>query len=187
MNKNKFTVQKIAYIAVLAAIVCVVTFFRFPLLGSKVHLANAMCLLSGLLLGGVPGGLAAGIGSALYDALYGGYDIIQVAITFVSKFLMAWVCATIAFSGGSQAKNHGKNIAASIIGALTYVVLYMLKTFVYQKFVYGYPMDAVWITMGSKLPGSLINALAAMIVAPILCSALSAALQRAHLLDKMRK
>ena len=110
-----------------------------------------------------------------------------MAITFVSKFLMAWVCAGIAFSGGSQAKNHGKNIAASIIGALTYVVLYMLKTFVYQKFVYGYPMDAVWITMGSKLPGSLINALAAMVVAPILYSALSAALQRAHLLDKMRK
>ena len=187
MKKNQFTIQKIVYIAVLAAIVCVVTFFRFPFLGSKVHLANAMCLLSGLLLGGVPGGLAAGIGSGLYDALYGGYDIIQVAITVVSKFLMAWVCAAIAFSGGSKAEHHGKNIAAAIIGALTYVALYMLKTFVYQKFVYGYPMDAVWITMGSKLPGSLINALAAMIVAPVLYTALSSALRRAHLLDKMRK
>ena len=132
MKKNQFTIQKIVYIAVLAAIVCVVTFFRFPFLGSKVHLANAMCLLSGLLLGGVPGGLAAGIGSGLYDALYGGYDIIQVAITVVSKFLMAWVCAAIAFSGDSKAEHHGKNIAASIIGALTYVALYMLKTFVYQ-------------------------------------------------------
>lgn len=187
MKNTKFTTAKIVYIAVLAAIVCVVTFFRFPLLGSKVHLANGMCLLSGLLLGGVPGGLAAGLGSALYDALYGGYDVVQVAITFVSKFLMAWICAKIAFSGGSEAKNHGKNIAASVIGALSYVVLYMLKTFVYQKFVYGYPMDAVWLTMGSKLPGSLINALAAMIVAPILYTALSSALQRAHMLDKMRK
>ena len=107
--KSKFTTPKIVYIAVLAAIVCVVTFFRFPFLGTKVHLANAMCLLSGLLLGGVPGGLAAGLGSALYDALYGGYDIIQVAITFVSKFLMAYFCSVIAFSGGSQAKHHGKN------------------------------------------------------------------------------
>ena len=41
--------------------------------------------------------------------------------------------------------------------------------------------------MGSKLPGSLINALAAMIVAPVLYTALSSALRRAHLLDKMRK
>ena len=49
--KSKYTTQKIVYIAVLAAIVCVVTFFRFPFLGSKVHLANAMCLLSGLLIG----------------------------------------------------------------------------------------------------------------------------------------
>lgn len=185
--KTKYTTQKIVYIAVLAAIVCVVTFFRFPFLGTKVHLANAMCLLSGLLLGGVPGGLAAGLGSALYDGLYGGYDIIQVAITFVSKFLMAWVCAAIAFSDGSQAKHHGKNIAASIIGALTYVALYMLKHFIYQKFIYGYPMDAVWVTLGSKLPGSLINALAAMIVAPILYTALRSALERAHILDKMRK
>ena len=52
MNKSKFTVQKIAYIAVLAAIVRVVTFFRFPLLGS------------------VPGGLAAMIvAPILYSAL----------------------------------------------------------------------------------------------------------------------
>ena len=185
--KKTFSTTKIVFIAMLAALVYVVTMFRFPLLGSKVHLGNAVCLLSGLLMGPAAGGLAAGFGSALYDALWGGYDIIQCLITFVSKFIMAWLCAKIAFSGGSEAKNHGKNIAASVIGALSYVVLYMLKTFVYQKFVYGYPMDAVWLTMGSKLPGSLINALAAMIVAPILYSALSAALQRAHLLDKMRK
>ena len=80
-----------------------------------------------------------------------------------------------------------RGLMICLCGALTYVLLYMLKTFVYQKFVYGYPMDAVWITMGSKLPGSLINALAAMIVAPVLYTALSSALRRAHLLDKMRK
>ena len=47
--------------------------------------------LPGLLLGGPAGGLAAGIGSALYDALGGGYDFINVLITLVSKFLMAFV------------------------------------------------------------------------------------------------
>lgn len=184
--KQRWTLQKIVYIAVLAAIVCVVTLFRFPLLGSKVHFANAMCLLSGLLMGPVAGGLAAGFGSALYDSLLGGYDFIQCAITFVSKFAMAWVCAKIAFAGGAEAKHHGRNLAACVIGALTYVVLYMLKTFVFQLFVYGYPMETVWLTMGSKLPASLINAVAAMVAAPIIYTAVSLALNRAGLLTKMR-
>ena len=184
--KTKLSVTKLVLTAMLAALVCVVTFYRFPLLGSKVHFANAMCLLSGLLMGPVPGGLAAGLGSALYDGLYGGYDFIQCMLTFVSKFLMAGVCAKIAFSGGRQAKSHGWNIAASIIGALTYVALYMLKTFVYQFFVYGYPMETALLTMGEKLVASLINAVVAMIAAPILYTALSRALEHGGLLKKMR-
>ena len=122
----------------------------------------------------------------LNDVLAGGYDFIQCAITFVSKFAMAWVCGKIAFAGGREAKSHGRNVAAAVIGALTYVALYMLKTFVYQKFVYGYPADAVLVTMGSKLPGSLINAVAAFIVAPIFYTGLRPALDRAGLLKKLR-
>ena len=184
--KKSLSTTKIAFIAMLAALVYVVTLFRFPLLGSKVHLGNAVCLLSGLLMGPFAGGLAAGLGSALNDVLAGGYDFIQCAITFVSKFAMAWVCGKIAFAGGREAKNHGQNVAAAVIGALTYVALYMLKTFVYQKFVYGYPADAVLVTMGSKLPGSLINAVAAFIVAPIFYTGLRPALDRAGLLKKLR-
>ena len=183
--KKSMSTTKIVFIAMLAALVYVVTMFRFPLLGSKVHLGNAVCLLSGLLMGPAAGGLAAGIGSALNDALSGGYDFIQCAITFVSKFAMAWVCGKIAFAGGREAKNHVCNVAAAVIGALTYVALYMLKTYVYQRFVYGYPMDAVWVTMGSKLPGSLINALAAMVVAPIFYTGLRLPLERAGLMNKL--
>lgn len=183
--KGSRTTQKIVYVGVLAALVCVVTFFRFPLLGSKVHFANAMCLLSGLLMGPLAGGLAAGFGSALYDALFGGYDFINCVITFVSKFLMAWVCAKIAFAADKDAGSHGWNIAASVIGALTYVALYMLKTFIFQLIAQS-PMETVLITMGSKLPASLINAVAAMIAAPILYTALRPALKRAGQLDQMR-
>ena len=184
--KKSMSTTKLVFIAMLAALVYVVTLFRFPLLGTKVHLANAVCLLSGLLMGPAAGGVAAGLGSALYDLMAGGYDFIQCMITFVSKFAMAWVCAKIAFSHGAEARFHGRNIAACIIGALTYVALYMLKTFVYQMFVYGYPMETVLLTMGSKLPASLINAVAAMVAAPILYTALSLALSRAGLLKKMR-
>ena len=176
------TIFKIVYIAVMAALVCVVTFFRFPLLGSKVHFANAMCLLSGLLMGPLSGGLAAGLGSALYDRLFGGYDFINCAITFVSKFLMAWVCAKIAFATDKKAESHGQNVTACVIGALTYVALYMLKTFIYQAFVYGYPMNTVWATMLSKFIPSIINAGVAIVAAPILYKTMLPALR--HVLNK---
>ena len=48
--KKSMSTTKIVFIAMLAALVYVVTLFRFPLLGSKVHLGNAVCLLSGLLI-----------------------------------------------------------------------------------------------------------------------------------------
>ena len=179
MKEKKFSTYQIVFVAVMAAIVCVVTFFRFPFLGSKVHFANAMCLLSGMLFGPVLGGLAAGFGSMLYDALFGGYDLINCLITFVSKFLMAAICAWIAFGGKEDGKGkHARLVVGSVIGALSYV---------FQRFVHGYPLDAVVVTMGSKLPASLINAVFAMIVAPILYAAIAPALRRRGLLEKLRK
>ena len=184
-KKPYFTTYRVVFIAVMAAIVYVLTLLRFPLLGSKVHFANAMCLLSGLLFGPVCGGLAAGLGSALNDALAGGYDFIQCLITFVSKFAMAAVCALIAGTPHAERTNHLRVVLGSIIGALSYVALYMLKTFIYQRFVYGNPGDAVLAAMAGKLPASMINAVFAMIVAPLLYAALTPPLKRAGLLQKL--
>lgn len=183
-SRSTFSTYRIVFIAVMAAIVCVITFFRFPLLGSKVHLANGMCLLSGLLLGPLSGGLAAGLGSALYDLLFGGYDLVQCLITFVSKFLMAAVCAWLA---GTQKKKSGtlRTAVSAIAGAVTYVALYMLKTYVYQRFVYGYPLDTTWLTMTSKLPASLINAVVGVLASVILYVALRPALEKAKVLEQL--
>ena len=157
----------LAFIGVMAAIIYVVTMFRIPVGQSKIHLANAMCLLSGLLFGPVAGGLASGIGSALYDALAGGYDIINVLITFVSKMAMTVVCALIA--GTTRSKSQGwRIIAGCIAGALTYVALYVLKTWIFQQFVYHYAAEVVTETVIAKAIPSLINAAAAVIVAPLL-------------------
>ena len=178
--KNRSATYRIAFIGVMAAMVYVVTFFRFPLLGSKVHLGNAICLIAGMLLSPVQGGLAAGLGSGLFDLLSGGYDPLQALITFVSKFAMAFVCGKVAgkaaLSGTSR--QLGRNTVAGVAGALTYVALYMLKTFVYQAWVYAYPMDAVGVTMVSKLIPSLINAGVAVVVAPLLTQAMAPALRR---------
>ena len=44
MKTRDSRIFDIVFVGVLAAMVYVVTLFRFPLLGSKVHFANAMCL-----------------------------------------------------------------------------------------------------------------------------------------------
>ena len=187
MNKMKTKDSKIfdlAFVGVLAAMVYVVTLFRFPLLGSKVHFANAVCLLGGMLLGPVLGGFAAGIGSALYDA-FTGYDFINVLITFVSKFAMAWVCGKVMDATVKGKHRLDYTMLASIAGAISYVALYMLKTYVYNRFVYGYPLDAVGVTMMSKLIPSLINAGAAVVAAPIFFHAMLPALKAGGVLRRI--
>ena len=182
MKKTKWNVLTIVFVGVLAAMVYVVTLFRFPLLGSKVHFANAVCLLAGMLLGPAPGGIAAGLGSALYDLTMYNEGMVNLLITFVSKFAMAWVCGFIMQSAGKRQHKFDRTVLASVAGALTYVALYMLKTFVYQRFVYGYPLDAVGVTMMSKLIPSLINAGAAVVAAPLFFHAVRPALRAAGII-----
>ena len=175
---------EIVFVGVMAAMVYVVTLFRFPLLGSKVHFANAVCLLCGMLLGPVQGGVAAGLGSALFDGTTG-YDAIQTVITFVSKFAMAFVCGVIVHGGKKSKGRLDRTVLASIAGALTYVALYMLKTYVYERFVHGHPLNATLIAMGGKLPASLINAAAAVAAAPIFYHAALPALRASGLAGKL--
>ena len=73
----------------------------------------------------------------------------------------------------------------SVLGALSYVALYMLKTFVFGQLLDGLTLDAVTLSMLSKLPGSLINAVFAFIAAPILFSALRPALRLFGLFEKL--
>ena len=178
---KKHSIYRLVFTALMAAVVCVVTFVRIPLLGSKVHLGNAAGLLAGLLLGGPAGGIAAGLGSALND-LASGYGLDDCLVTFVSKFLMALICAAVA----RRTVSRGRITLACTVGAFSYVALYMCKTWFYRRFVYGLPPDAVWLVMLEKLPASLINAVFALVAAPLLYAALRPALEKAGLLQKMK-
>ena len=184
MKTRDSRIFDIVFVGVLAAMVYVVTLFRFPLLGSKVHFANAVCLLSGMLLGPTLGGMAAGIGSALFDA-FTGYDFINVLITFVSKFAMAWVCGKVMDAAAKGRHRFDHTFLASVAGALTYVALYMLKTYVYNRFVYGFPLETVGATVVSKLIPSLINAVAAILAAPIFFHAVLPALRAGGVLKRI--
>ena len=173
MEKERTHLLKIIFAGVLAAMVYIVTLFRFPLLGSKVHFANAVCLLSGMLLGPVWGGAAAGLGSALYDAFGGGYDALNVLITFVSKFAMAWVCGMLLRRDGGQSSSKTlRLVIAGVAGEAAYIALYLLKSLL----MYG------WAGMVSRFPASIINAAVATVAAPPLFKAMMPALRQT--LDK---
>jgi len=94
---------------------------------------------------------------------------------------MAFVCGVIAYAGGKKAKNFGLNVVAAVAGQLTYIVLYLAKSFAMKYWVEKNALEAVWITVGTKAGVSLLNGLIAVIVAVPLAFALRKALEAAHL------
>ena len=189
-NSNAL-ITRIVFAGVMTAIICVITTFRIPLGQSKVHFANSMCLLSGLLLGPVWGGTAAGLGSAIYDVLLGGYSFFDALITFVSKFAMAWVTGILyqKWVLKKEEKSWKENllplIISCVLGALTYVALYMLKTWLFKLYVEPVPVDTIPGIMVAKLIPSLINAAFAVVTAPIFFHAVRPALKAGGILKHL--
>ena len=187
MANSRNKTFKICFIGLMAAIVFVVNYFRIPFMGTQLHMTNALCVLCGLLFGPSAGFLAAGIGSGLYDIVAGWGA--ECVITFINKGAIALVAGLIGYHAARRdtpsAADHAKIILGSILGALSYVALYMLKTFVFGQLIDGLTHDAVVTKMLTKLPGSLMNAAFAFIVAPILLGALKPALKKAGLYDKL--
>ena len=189
-RNSNVLITRIVFTGVMAAIICVITTFRIPLGQSKVHFANSLCLLAGLLLGPVWGGTAVGLGSAIYDVLLGGYTY-EAVITFISKFAMAWVTGILyqkwVLSKGEKSwkENLLPLIVSCVLGALTYVALYMLKTWLFKMYVEPVPVDTIPGIMVAKLIPSLINAAFAVVTAPIFYHAVKPALKSGGILKKL--
>ncbi len=185
MARNGSHTFRICFIGLMAAIVFVVNYFRIPFMGTQLHMTNALCVLCGLLFGPGAGFLAAGLGSGLYDIVAGWGA--ECVITFVNKGAIALVAALIACKSVRKDQpafaDHARIVVGSMLGSLTYVVLYMLKTYIAGRFINGLTADAVTAQLLTKLPGSLMNAAFAFIVAPMLLSALKPALKHARLYD----
>ena len=181
---KKITVRQMALVGIMAAMVYVTSaYIQIPIptaIGNtRLHVGNVMCLLSGLLLGPVLGGLAAGFGSMLFDLLNPAY-ITSAPFTFIFKFLMAWVCAVIA-----QPKTNDKKwryIVGAAVGALCYVLLYLAKTYVEDRFVMGLAADAVWLTVMQKGLVSTVNGIIAASVSVPLFLALRPMLRRSRMI-----
>ena len=187
---KKFTIHRIVYTALMAAIVFVLTLLYVPLGESKVHCGNAASMLAGLILGPWLGGLASGIGAFFFDLTHG-YEFLEALVTFASKFLMAMAAGLVAGAWKQEGsvldgKHHVRAILGCVVGGLTYIALYMLKTFVKQHYIGGVPLEGTWVAMLGKLPATLINNTFAAIVTPIVYYALRPALNAIGVIDQLR-
>ena len=188
-QKKTMSTKKIVWIGLMAALVFIGTFLRIkiPIGGDStmLHLGNVFCLLSGLLLGGIPGGLAAGIGSAIFD-LSSEYAS-EFWITLINKFAMGWMAGWLCWNVFPRLKTFKpgslfRPTLSVIAGSLTYTVLYVVKSIITSRFVSGLPWEAVWPVVGVKLAVSLTNGMIAVVVSLVLYFALKPALTKAHLM-----
>ena len=170
MNKN-LTTKKLVYVALFTALVYIFSrFFQIPIVTpfgqTRFHLGNAFCLLAGILMGPGFGGLAAGLGSALFD-LFDPVYFTSAPITFDTKFALAFGAGAI-YRKRNELVDKKRLVIAAILGQLTYVFLYLLKTYITNKFVMGFTNEAVMAELIPKAGVSLFNALISIIIAFIL-------------------
>lgn len=178
MTAQRNRVYTITFIGVMSAVVFVSNYLSIPVASSRVHMANAVCLLAGMLFGGLQGGLAAGLGSALFDVTFPAYAS-EAWITFINKGLMALVCGMIVHHSREPGeKKRLRLFLGALAGAALYIGLYMLKSYI-QMSLLGMEREALMIKMGEKLFASLVNGAFAVVAAPLLYSALHPALTRA--------
>jgi len=148
---------------------------------SRFHLGNVMCALSGLLLGPWWGALAAGLGSAIFD-LFDPLRIMEAPITFITKGVYGLVAGAVYFKVFKGKSNYVNEAVASALAAVSYIVLYLAKSFFYNGLlIKGLSADAAWLAVLERIPNSVFNGVVAVIFAPILGVALHKALKAARL------
>lgn len=184
--ERKQAIKKVSMIGIMAAVVYVTSaFLQIPIpIGienTRLHMGNVMCLLAGLLLGPVSGGVAAGLGSVLFDLTNPAY-IASAPFTFVFKFLMAWICGKIAASERLPFGESKRNVTGAICGAFAYVLLYLGKSYIEQRWVLQLPMETVMSVISVKALVSCVNAAVSSVAVVPLWMSLRAALKRANLL-----
>lgn len=184
-GKQTFTTQQMVLTGVMAAVVFVSNYISFtiPLAigggeATRIHVANAFCLLAGMLLGPVGGGLSAGIGSMFYDLTNPLY-IASAPFTFVFKFLMAFVAGKLVGSAAGGQKASLKRLAlAGTVGQISYIVLYLGKKFIETYFFLHSALETALVACATAFAASLINAVLAVVISVLLAPAFRKAMTR---------
>lgn len=172
---KNISTKKLALVGVFTALCFAANYISIPVPATvgitRVHVANGICILAGMILGPLFGGFCAGFGAMLYDFTNPIFAP-GAPITFLMKFVLGLVAGLIAYSGGRKAENNLMNLIAAIAAAFSYVIVYLIKTFITAKYVKGLPMEAVWVDVGTKAWASSINAIIAIILSVVLIKAI---------------
>lgn len=184
-QKSIFSVQNLTRIGLMAALVFVLSYISIPLGGTaRIHMGNIMCLLSGILFGPFVGGMASGLGSMIFDLTNPVYAP-EFWITFITKFAMGFVSGLL-YAKGFKNLSHGLRLTlSSLIGSLTYIVLYLSKTLFVGRYVTGLMGDALWAQFTLKATSSLINGAIAVVGCIILANVLQPVLKKAGILPPL--
>lgn len=173
-------IMKTVTVGLMAALVFVGNYLSIPVpngfLVSRIHLGNSMCLLAGLLFCGSTGGLSSGIGGALYDLLNPAYAL-SAPYTFISKFAMGYVAGKLNKRNLGGVIPVSTTITAAVLGQLTYIVLYLVKSF-FTVLIIGGTAEAAWAAVGTNAVTSSITAVISVIISVPLYVALRAALTK---------
>lgn len=95
MNQKRKAVFKLCITAILTALCFSATYISIPLpTGAKVHLGNFVCIIAGLLCGGVIGGITGSLGMGLND-ICTGYAWSTTTRTFIVKFLLGFIVGVL--------------------------------------------------------------------------------------------
>ncbi len=175
--QKRRNLYRIITVGLMAALVYVGNYLQIKIpngvLVTRIHLGNSMCLLAGLLFGGISGGLSSGIGAALYDLLDPVY-ITSAPFTFINKFAMGFTAGILNRSkAGSE---FVRALLAASAGQLVYIALYLLKTYFKIILVMEGTQEAAWTAVGTNAVTSLINGVLAVAISVPLYFALKKAL-----------
>ncbi|MBR4798428.1 MAG: ECF transporter S component [Oscillospiraceae bacterium] len=183
-NNKKSPAKDIVMVGLMTALVFIFTYLHIdiptPLSNTMLHLGNVMSLLAALLFGGIRGGLAAGFGSMIYDMLDPRY-LPTCWVTFIMKFMMGWVAGKLAEKNTKE--DNPRYAFSAACGSLTYVVLYVIKTYIQNRLILGYEAETVYATMLTKGVTSLANGIIAVVFAVILNAAIRPSLKKAGIIE----
>ena len=109
----------------------------------------------------------------------------EAPITFITKGMYGLVAGLVLYYLLKKWKDkypYPTQLAATVCAALGYMAAYCLKNYFYNAAIQGLTEPAQrWILVASKIPATVTNGFIAVIFAPILCMAITKALQKARL------
>lgn len=178
----KKTTKTMAFIAIFAAVNYVVFSYGkidIPLVaGSSVaiHIANAVVVVSALLLGPVEGGIAGAIGLSLADIMDPRY-VASAPKTFLLKFCIGFIAGKVAQKMGLHKAQDNRSViritALSAIAGLGFNVIFdPIVGYLFKRYILRVGADAAAIIMAWSGGVTAFNAVVCVFVSVILYLAL---------------